>query len=1632
MSRVHTLPALRRLGHAMNACRGGEAPALWLPRRCGSSGTGAAPPPPPPPAPPPPSPHVPPPAPPVAAADATRHSRDGQRHSFAAAFAHASAGVARGLDGDGEVGSTPASRLSPWTAYLLGLRRLHPSVDAAVSPGSSSPAFPAASTAPPARRAGDFAGAQDAFVHHVVAGAKEAALYSTVRPAQSFLRGERAAPGQSPWRLIALSSALKEMEGVLRDMLRTAQRGGTAVDPLVLWRAMLEQAFLEQYCEVAAPCDPATAESQVEGRLRSLYPYDYAAQPLALRRRLERGVRALLCASSRVLHAQWEQYLSAHPPSDVVAQVLGLEFVLLWWWANPDQLPFELSLSTARLSPPTLRSTRQHGLQAGGSDDAGLRADAGHSNFVSAMPPPVEEHLRGYLGDHFSDGGDELHGGAPRRRALRSGGLLCPAAVFAPAYRSALRDHLARVSLRKTLAVCPLFLRLIEVAAAAATSDVGVAADNAHATTTQHAAPRASTTAARRGREVLRQLCNDWLWPVVCSSDAAALRPSYGVAAERAEDWAVVVAAVVAVSQLRGHLLALRRAGGGAAVVRLEGPVSISSHPARDAAPVRGPALACVRDHLYDPLVCLVLCGHDAVPPFAATPGQDSTRSPAWAALVFARVSACFEEAGVLQRDVARQPATPARLWHLLFNALCDAFPNVFSAGNAVTTHWALLALEGVGAPPSHYYSTHRMLSAGKTQTAMAWLRAVEAARLPAVRAPPKLPEPLSGGDTAMSETALCPRSERRQRASYVLSHALAPHDGSGDDDSGGNGISGSSSSGAAAVSKQHARPAPRQRGTPASLPSFSSAPSPPLPVQLGSPATRERAHANVRSCAEQAEEVIALAVDIFRRYAALPVMVAEDAAAARASRGGAPTLGEDGAALVLSSSGQASVTVLLRLLQIAAVCGEADPDGGTAGTSGLVRDVVRDLLVECHAAAAVHLRKLLVSSAAASGRRGALSLLHDAATLAALEQLPPALGRRRLTTALLWSGLPASALDGDASAEEVYGSGSLAWLVVERNQARFLGVEPGSSTAAAMDVAAGTPSHDALPIDGNTVEDVAAFLDGVLRHLWQLAITIPDPGRVAVLLRPHIPPEDEEAVAPVTVAATQAAGAADLAETSDSVATAPDDSPAWDAGAAQNSDEVVLDYDAAASVYADEAEVAVQGEADTAAGWSTGAGDVDGELGDDNDAAAETAQASGSPLWDPREAVHGPLHGEPPETDTGAGSSAPAATAHLDDRAVALAMSPATPAAQHLFYALLEMLYWAAQPSDASSAGAANPASGPHGLGHAGLVDERGRQWRARLALHYGACVRVWEGHCGLHDGAAHRASAAPGAVLLCRPAMLERVALVLLHTCADVYVVGLVLLCLLRGGGGGTDLDAAALTRRLRRRDGSLLSWAVESSLAQLLLHAGVTCAGVRRWRCDVHGWPADTVERDGGEAGATAAVLRYVAAHRRLLCGVAAGAAAHAAPSDLLLSLGNLLLCSLECRQLAGSRGRPLYRYNAYVNEFVLHAPPPSATAPAPSWTTLRVVLPSVQLTSPAPSTVPPQQLVSFPLAWQRTLSNAERAAVRRRFRGQRENREGRGGGRTGSCRVASPPSPAAPPRPCAPGPSAEKDAYAAAFL
>lgn len=1643
--------------------------------------------------------------------------------------------------------STSSPQMSPWLQYLVGLREAPPSETAAAPSTKRGSSHNRKAFLTSASRA------DGVFVHHVFSNAAEASLYVHVRSPRDFLRPKPSRSGRGDdedgaaesWSLLPLSAVLGRVERVLQDMARqeVARRQHNASPSpwssaareafsLVFWRAMLEQAFLEQYCEVSlleietttavSGCAAHSTAAATRQTVHDLYPYDYRAQPVELRHRLEEAMRALLCASAFSLHAQWEIFMTRRGPSNTLSHLLGLEVLLLWWYANPDQMPVELASAALRFPPLTHR--HQQRLATSGSGGGGdgqrssmaLRAAATtNANNASLPETTVEKHLQAFLQARAVKGAAAAH----EKDVSVTGGLLCPAAIFPPSYLAALRLHLSRVRHRKDTISCPLFARVLEVALSVASTSTQAWSE---ARTPQCEKVAAGVhdkqkgpppplppqwTVSRRGREIAEALVVDWLWPVICRTSSfhpaplptptvhdllhpAASVPPYhangaahhhhgGSAAESdlesPECWAVLVAVVAAVAQIRAHMLPLRRAGAGSGGAHSHR--SDSSGGAAHSTQVG--SVARLREEFFAPAMRVLLC------PVAASGGEAQAAPPSWAHLVFGRVLSCYQESGWLARDVRHQPATPAQLWERLFFSFCTTFPNVFHAGNAVTVLWVMWAMEGAASVPTTHYSTFQAMNKGRLEALQAWSDAI--APVSVVEAHHKgreeeeelSDEICSVVDMVESEMAIgstVPHAELRQRARYVAASASENDDAAA----------------VAEVDSRHARRSQRRSHAGASLPVCATPLPPNPPSHLCSASARSHFEDYLRASQELREEVRSVLVHIFRHYASLPVLRPTSEEASTHGNGSTAASHTTSAACFTSGavsseeaarlrrSGQPSFFVLLKLTHALAFFGDVFTSQGsletkqaaattnsTTSVQGLVPSVLQDVVPVCQPVVARYLRRLQVFTTTTSGRDGALALLTDGEVQAQLNSLSPQIGRRRLVAALLWSGLTPAALkgmqhevgeeeygsehNGDDVERPAFGSGSLAWHALGSNQLPFFTVTTKSSirsssiteTAAVSEGSDETAENAALPVVvTNTPADVAALISDVMRNLWQLAIAVPEPARVVLHLQPFahahrtaqkLDSRDEQR--------NDSSGAGEAAETEKS-------GPSSHVGAEMEEEAAAPEWTAAAAAaphaegemaYEEEGEMDVVLNApshwtsepvDTAVAEVDGSADFAGE-----DAAGhfdvvdgeDAANASEPSQWDAHETLRPAStkagleeSGEVAETTSSAEAvdAAPASSHH----ALLQALQPALPAAQHLFYSVLEVLAWTAnaQHSHEALEVPATTASSGGGLANVGSA-----VWCTQLLTYYNICAAAWATPLDTRNSVSDRhvfsSSSSTGTknAVLCRPPLVMQTLLLFVQTCPDAYLVSLLLLNLLvlrdADGRSAAQLTAQSNLPQRWQREGCMLPWTLECALAQMLYHAGVTSMVVRRWRalsadssCSavddanaalrhvmVHRELVQSfamLENEEGEldsSGNTFTSLRVTAAGsppRSSVDGHEPHARSATTPRDFVLSIGSVLLASLQLRFRCLATHRSFYRYNVYVNEFLHNTSISSTTEKGTTdITALRVVLPSVQIISPSPSTVPPQQLQPLRHAWRGNLSGTQRGTLRRCFRG-----------------------------------------------
>ncbi|KPI84483.1 hypothetical protein ABL78_6471 [Leptomonas seymouri] len=1682
--------------------------------------------------------------------------------------------------------SSSSPQLSPWLQYLVGLRDDPPVANANASTRQlyrhRRPSHEA-----PSRFSTPILDPDSVFLHHVFSNAKEAVLHVSVRQPESFLRPQSATAhthdhlrltdgAVDEGSLVSFGGVLSRLEAALHAMARrelaakSEERSMERIQDapwkerflLLFWRAMLEQAFLTQYCEVGALETTASQAKQAHTlhtrTVYDLYPFDYREQPSELRWRLEQGIRTLLCVSAFTLHAQWERYMTRHGPSNRLAQVLGLEFILLWWYANPDQVPVELTSSAHRLPPCTLR--RQQRLNdSGNTDGTPSRSTVLGAAMAAHNVVPMEHHLREYMAMHFfSNASANAH--LTHNTCLANGGFLCPAAVFPPSYQDALRAHLRQVRHRKNLITCPLFPRVLEVAIAVASTSPPNWGDDAPAAEVSRHATRSGPaddvsalrrqqhgmqTASRRGCEIAKHLVVDWLWPIVTrnrQSDVPAASSTLSVhellhpavrsasatqsppslldhapmtsssvsedsSAEKTEDWAVLVAAITAVAHLRGHLPALRRgnranrrASRAAAVATTGG--SNTAEKSEDAESV-----AYIRDELYTPAMRALLCAPARREVRKGTLGEEPPANgdavlPRWTYLVFAHVAFCFEDCGWLRCSVAHQPATPARLWGQLYQALCDAFPNVFHAGNIVTVLWTLWAIEGAASKPSTYYSAFQLPSKGIVEAVQAWADALASTQTSlscagiskgtsSSRLIEEQEEALAGSWAIPDGSHQCPRAERCQRSAYLASASSG-----GSAQAQPEALSSIASGGHASPhsSRRSARRGSRWGDAQVNCPSFASpCPCSPPPVHGGSFEARRQMLSYLNACKELREEVGNVVVHIFRRYATLPILRATSAEGNTHDSGVTPTVPSPEEVARLHRMGQPSLLVLLKLLHSLAVLGDTLTWGSCgkasdcATAAGLVPSVLQDVVAACSPGVASYLRRMQVYSASMSGKDGALALLFDDDLQSQLNNLAPQLGRRRLVVALLWSGLPASALRGlrQAGAGErseargfatdtAFGSGSLAWRVLDSNQIHFFTTLPTSASPPSSNSAppqaldsVGEDKARAAPLSPNTPTNVFGILEEVLKHMLQLAITEPEPARVMLNLQPHLC-----AYASTTSQETGYAGRQNEAKAG------------TEADLAAHERDVEVDtavdsyagHDVAYDDFYAEAEVGAETEEETRSATRLGSlreaeedegfclpsnweNEATGESADANDSAhlvmSETPSAS--------EMLEFPREGEGPSTrwsshetlwlsetaprPTTAGPPTPTDIEGQEQRevkfqhrkmaaeevlarrraAVVAALQPASPSSQHLFFSILEVLAWVANAQQSREELAAVTEE-RDGQSKASVADRvGGAPWCAQLATCYNICATVWATRAGVrHDiDRSMRGSgstAANKAAVLCWPKLMEQVILLFSLTCPDAYLLSLLLLNLVLRGTEGPVTSSAiqtSLTYRWQRAV-SLFPWSVECALAQLLFHAGVSSTTVLRWRSSF----ANSTETDPSGMD-THTVLAHVKLHHILLNSLSAPGAygdgrltscseyknrESAAPlavgpstdvhptacchqheataHDLVMSIGSLLLCSLHLRLRNSGGKRSIGRHNVYVNEFLLNVFSDPSDASNTEMTTLRAVLPSVQVKSSSLFVAPPQQLVPLRQAWRDRMDGVQRDIIRCNFRGSRK--------------------------------------------
>lgn len=1064
---------------------------------------------------------------------------------FTDTFASAAAKVSRssppmGLEADvaqqfGTNHATP-SCLSPWLADLL-------SVGAVANIHSSSALHGKAAACESTK--------EQLYLRHLFDNAGEAALFVHTRdPAllphcdgamvtpSAQNGGDMGSSGQrdaakmrtdassgAAMQLPRLSTAIEEVGTILREMAqfealrsrRGAKPQGSApsrtVSPSFV-RCMLEQCFLGFYCSFDSTQWAGEGPPTLPG---DFYPHNYSAQPLWLRHRLELCIQAVVAASAFSLHLHLEQWLARSPPHSGHARIIVLELFSVWWWANPDQCLVELPL-TSRVLHPTNRTRATTMLHV----------------------EVVELHLMRCMNDCQSS--------QDKQQSLRqSGGFLSPSVMFTPSFREELRAHVGRLGHKRNYISSALFCRMLELSLSLSSCNslCGVA-ENCSCPTAER------SCSANRGAQLAHQLVQDWLWPIVCGLPASTF-PAVEVDPddrgpsqchpydEAQKDWAVLIAVVSAIAFLKEHLLPLRGAEGRRMEGRTPSRTSFSTSTGGQGRPRRG-SLA------YAEILQRIQEDH-----YSATLRRFFYLTEADCPLprlyhrVFRLVATAFEESGVVRSSQAAQPHSLAALWHSLFHSLCDAFPNVFYGGSTVSVMWTFMALEGLCAAPSAFYSRHRHTTTGREAALAMWgliclncitpptpdgrhlLRNRERYSSEALSAALlQLEQPKGAAAPRMSR--YCPSTERRHRCVYLAQRLTAeepvipasPCE--------------SKPEMTASSPPQTERRQVMQHQMSVVAPSFVSH-RVALPLRVGPYTTAAEVLSSTQSTRELCREMSSVATQIFRRYASLPV---------------SPSMSDAS----LQQATLPSLYVLAKLVQCLCVVGGADCTvGGTAADASsrtssataapdllqLFQSLSSDVLPACHAMMSGYLRKRCIQYTAVSGRQGAVALLTNPSVQEELNALPSSVAWHHLLTALLWSGLPAASTPSDACAmagrapstsstaataieEELegsenllstgacFGGGSFAWQVLAENRQLLLqppahcSTSHGASDGGAEVLSAEEEKEDAtLPTSTSR-----RVLRMVLRFLWTLAISIPDDVRVTANFGPFVVSPEE------------------------------------------------------------------------------------------------------------------------------------------------------------------------------------------------------------------------------------------------------------------------------------------------------------------------------------------------------------------------------------------------------------------------------------------------------------------------------------------------------------------------------------------
>lgn len=571
-------------------------------------------------------------------------------------------------------------------------------------------------------------------------------------------------------------------------------------------RGVLEQLFLHVYFFPGVSYLPLRRRLQAQCTAM----FQQAGIPVgwlspSLRYALQSCVVILLHSSAYSMNLAMDYLLRKGEP------LLALECFMIWWYANPDQVPIELPFQQRFLPFSTGQSNR--GGKEGKKEEEEMKS-------VTMDCRRPEGCLEAYLKTPPSSS----YGG----RDARGLGFLCPQAVFPTAYREGLRRHLrdtGTVVSAKNHITSSLLLRVFEVAFSlhwkkeeeerkheegkdrregrwrrtgerySRALRGGRGGDTLLSTPITGATPsppygsRSYGGPGERGREILRLLLHEWIFPLFSSSSLALsgmtammrscremhasstggstsareakrreeewggneVPPTHSMEVDPPWHWLIATACVGAAAFLQHHhktiQLLWRRPPASSSSVRqthlpssslAEGSLLMESFRLRflsgmsflwPCAPA-GPA-----DSFYTsfPLKEKEMCFAGVTASWLPSE-EEQEKGRQGVDEAFWCTWQSFADGGAYHRIY---PASSARICEMWCGRLLQHFPVVFVAESALTTLWVLYWLENMaasrpgGAAPLSFF--------GQEQSIEEWLVACEEKQLSSVPAPPRV-----------------------------------------------------------------------------------------------------------------------------------------------------------------------------------------------------------------------------------------------------------------------------------------------------------------------------------------------------------------------------------------------------------------------------------------------------------------------------------------------------------------------------------------------------------------------------------------------------------------------------------------------------------------------------------------------------------------------------------------------------------------------------------------------------------------------------------------------------------------------------------------------------------------------------